>query len=179
MIATKRVLKKDQDEPVIGNIVRVKSKPIQVGEISSFIFGRKDCFEVILYDKRLKPIQRTDGSYKIKKFPVDKCKLLDESFVFKNRTFELGDVICKASSSGRKKYGVIVGFTHPDGLLSHSYANGYNGTDLIDCVEIQKRGLRRKRNSDDTLKRFSTFKHGCSGCEIDLWHKTGPKIMNM
>jgi len=178
MIATRQMLKQDQDEPEIGSIVRIKTDPVQIGEIANYVHGRKEWFEVIIYDKRLKPIQRSDGSYKVKKHLVTKCKLLDENFIYKHRTFEIGDILCKETSTGRKKYGVIVGFTHPDGLLSHSYANGYNGTDLIDCVEIEKRGLRRKRNDDDSLKRFSTFKHGCIGCEIDLWHKTGPKIIN-
>ena len=106
---------------------------------------------------------------------------MDESFKikFKANVIELGDIVCKRYEfASVKRYGVVVGFTHPDGLLSTSYSNGYNGTDLIDCVEIEKRGLRRKRDNEGSLKRFSTTSERVSSCEVDLWNKTGPKIIS-
>ena len=80
-------------------------------------------------------------------------------------------------SNIRCNYGIIVGFTHPDGLMTNSYYNGYNGTDLLECVEITRKGLRRKRNSDGGLKRFTTTKDNCNICGVDLWHRTGPKLI--
>ena len=39
----------------------------------------------------------------------------------------------------RVKYGRIVCFVHPDGLYSKSHEEGYNGKDLLECVEIDKK----------------------------------------
>ena len=137
-----------------------------------------DKYEIIVYDKRLKPVNRHDGSFKIKKIPAKKCKLIDENFKFNTSTIlELGDIVCK-KTAGISKFGLIVGFQHPDGLLSTSYENGYNGTDLIDCVEIEKRGLRRKRDVDGQIKKFVTTCERVSACEVDLWNRSGPKIVS-
>ena len=174
MTTTRRV--KDAPEINIGSVVKIKTTPVCVGEVTGLIKGRKEWYEVILYDKRLRPMIRGDGTFKRKKFLIEHCKLIDETFKFNNKTIEIGDIICK-SFNHRKRYGVVIGFTHPDGLLSTSHANGYNGTDLIDCVEIEKRGLTRKRDNLNTLKRFSTFNERVSSCEVDLWNRTGPKII--
>jgi hypothetical protein len=173
-------MKRKKEELVIdvGSVVHVKADQEFIGEVYSIIKGRRDQFEVMLYDKRLKPIMRGDGTYRRKKFLQDDCSLLDEDFKMTTDTIELGDVICRTYTDGMaKKYGVVIGFTHPDGLMSSSYAKGYNGTDLIDCVEIEKRGLSRKRDSDGNIKRFSTFSERVSCCEVDLWNRTGPKIV--
>ena len=172
----RRRSKKDAPEIEVGTVVFTKTKPEYIGEVYSIIKGRKDQFEVLLYDKRLKPIVRGDGTFRRKKFLQEQCRVLDEDFKMTSNTIELGDVICKTQHS-IKKYGVVVGFTHPDGLMSTSYAKGYNGVDLIDCVEIEKRGLSRKRDTEGNLKRFSTFSERVSCCEVDLWNRTGPKIV--
>ena len=39
---------------------------------------------------------------------------------------------------GSFRYGRIVCFVHPDGLYSTSHEEGYNGKDLLECVEIEK-----------------------------------------
>ena len=67
----------------IGSVVRAKTDPEYIGEVSGIVKSRKEWYELILYDKRLKPIIRGDGSYRRKRVPVDKCKLLDESFKIK------------------------------------------------------------------------------------------------
>ena len=169
--------KVDQHIISIGSIVTIKTDPVCIGEVYSTIQGRRELYEVILYDKRLRPMCRLDGSFKRKKFPVDICSLIDEDFRFNNDVIEIGDIICKDTT--RKRYGVVIGFTHPDGMLSTSYTNGYNGTDMIDCVEIEKRGLRRVRDQDGNLRRFSTFNERVSSCEVDLWNRTGPKIVTV
>lgn len=166
-----------KEEPTIGSVVMTRTEPIQVGEVFALVHGsRKQWYDIIVYDKRLKPLTRGDGSFKRKKLPQDECEIVDESLKFNNETIELGDIICKKTND-YTRFGVVIGFTHPDGLLSTSYADGYNGVDMIDCVEVEKRGLRRKRDSEDNLKRFSTFQTNVSACEVDLWNKTGPKII--
>ena len=46
---------------------------------------------------------------------------------------------------GAFRYGRIVCFVHPDGLYSSSHEEGYNGKDLLECVEIEKKpGLLQK-----------------------------------
>lgn len=180
-----QVMKKNKEELIgIGSVVITtyhRLEPEYIGEVSGIVKSRLNNFyELILYDKRLKPITRGDGSFRIKRMPQNDCKLLDESFKLKfdSSSIELGDIICKGCNfSTAKKYGVVVGFTHPDGLLSTSYSNGYNGTDLIDCVEIEKKGLRRRRDASGQLHRFSTTSAQTSSCEVDLWSRGGPKII--
>ncbi len=177
----KKIFKINKDDPIeVGSVVRYKTGTTrQVGEVFSVIDGSgAPRFELIVYDKRLKPMFRADGTYKIKRVSADKCKLIDENFKFKYETnYELGDVVVKKHNA-RVKYGVIIGFTHPDGLFSTSYENGYNGTDLIDCVEITKRGLTRERDHEGNIKRFSTLNERLSTCEVDLWNRSGPKIIH-
>lgn len=164
-----------EGEIIFGSVVKCRvNGTVHVGEVFGVIGDTS--YEVILYDKRLKPMCKLDGSFKIKKLPINKCKLIDENFKFNTKNdFELGDIVIKTEGINRK-YGIVVGFTHPDGLVSTSYESGYNGTDLIDCVEIEKRGLRRKRDGDGGLKRFCTLGSNLKICEVDLWNKSGPKI---
>lgn len=175
-----RLLKILKEQPIeVGSVVKFKiGSQRHVGEVYSMLSGNPPKVEVIMYDKRLRPMFTVDSKYKIKKIPLDGCKLIDENFKFNtSKEFGLGDVVVKKTTLGHR-YGVIIGFHHPDGLFSTSYENGYNGTDMIDCVEIEKRGLRRKRRRDGTLKRFTTLSDKLSTCEIDLWNRSGPKIMH-
>jgi hypothetical protein len=87
----------------------------------------------------------------------------------------LGDVIAKTYSDGNKRFGILVGFTHPDGLETSSYSTGYNGIDLLECIEVSKRMIR-KRNSDDTIKRFQTPHNKCEVCYIDYWGTNGTRV---
>ncbi len=173
-----RLLKLDRDgEITVGSVVKYKIDRKQyVGEVYS-ILSDGDKVEVIMYDKRLRPLMRGQGGFRIRKINLSACKLVDENFKFKSYDdFTIGDVVMQ-KSTGVKKYGVIIGFHHPDGLSSTSYENGYNGTDMIDCVEIHKRGLERKRNLTGGLKRFVSTNKRLTLCEVDLWHKFGPKIV--
>jgi hypothetical protein len=169
-----------RDEIEIGSVVKYRdtnARKTIVGEVCNIVgAGNTQKYEVILYDMRLKPIMRGDGTFKRRNLKSSKCKLIDETFTFDTRrAFELGDVVC-VSGHTRNKFGVIVGFTHPDGLFSTSYEHGYNGTDFIDCVEIEKRGLRRKRDFFGKVKRFSTTGNRTKICDVDLWNRSGPKI---
>lgn len=177
----RKILKIDNDNDIqVGSVVRYKQdKSRHVGEVFSFVGqGDNGKVDIIMYDKRLKPIMRTDGTYRIKRIKLSTCKLIDENFKFKyEKTYELGDVVVQKRDAN-VRYGVITGFTHPDGLFSTSYEHGYNGVDLIDCVEISKRGLSRKRDVEGNIKRFSTFNQRLSTCEVDLWNRSGPKIVH-
>lgn len=173
---------KSAEEPIeIGSVVKYKdtNNKSRVGEVVS-IFGRLNHikFDIIQYDKRFKPIVRGDGTYARKNVSRDKCKHVDEQFLKENNKggYDLGDVVCRVSET-TKRYGVIVGYSHPDGLLSTSYENGYNGTDLIECVEISKRGMDVKRNSEGKVKRFVSTGERLKCCEVDLWNRSGPKIV--
>lgn len=163
----------------IGSVVKYKcptTMKVSVGEVVGII-GQNIKYEVILYDMRLKPIVSADARFKRKTWRADRCKLIDEKFYFTtNRSFELGDVIHKTTNF-REKFGVIVGFLHPDGLYTTSYEHGYNGTDLLECVEINKRGLRRKRDILGKVKRFTTANKNIKICDVDLWNTSGPKII--
>jgi hypothetical protein len=176
-----KIFKLNKEDPVqVGSVVRYKdsNNNKKVGEVCSILGdGASEKYELIMYDKRLKPIMSADSKFKRKTVKSDRCKLIDENFKFNiTDNFELGDVICK-SSGLIKRYGIIVGFIHPDGLYTTSYEHGYNGVDLLECVEIHKRGLQRKRDVLGKVKRFTTSKSNIKCCEVDLWNRTGPKIV--
>ncbi len=171
------ILKIDREGEIeIGSVIKCRhDSKLHVGEVYGYV-GDKS-YEIILYDKRLKPIYKLDGSFRRKRVPIERCKLIDETFTFNTKgNYELGDVVQRKNTYSKPVYGVIIGFTHPDGLFSTSYEHGYNGTDLVDCVEIEKRGLTRKRTSTGEIKRFSINGDNLRICEVDLWNKTGPKI---
>ena len=94
----------------------------------------------------------------------------------RNTDPQLGDVVLHKSTI-KRKFGVIVGFVHPDELVSTSYESGYNGVDLIQCVEVDRVGLTRKQNADGTLKKFTTTKNKVKLCEVDIWNPSGLKIL--
>ena len=176
-----RIFKLNKEDDIqVGNVVRYKdtNNNKRVGEVCSILgTGENIKYELIMYDKRLKPVMSTDSTYKRKTVKSDRCKLIDVNFKFNiGESFELGDVICKTSGL-TKRYGVIVGFLHPDGLNTTSYERGYNGVDLLQCVEINKRGLQRKRDMMGNVKRFTANKSSVKCCEVDLWNRTGPKII--
>ena len=65
-------------------------------------------------------------------------------------------------------------FVHPEGLYTTSNEKGYNGKDLIECVEINPRkGLMFKRDADGELRRFQVGPHRCKICDILPMDKTG------
>ena len=49
---------------------------------------------------------------------------------------------------------------------------------MIECVEIYKRGLEVKTGTDNKPKRFTSNKDRLVVCEVDLWNRTGPKIIH-
>ena len=166
--------KEDTDPYEIGDLVESPTRNL-IGEIVSFLGDRAKSIEVIVLDKRLKPLINLEGEFKYKKLRSELLKHFDYSKLRISQGFFLGDVIAKTNASGDKRYGILVGFTHPDGLETSSYSNGYNGIDFLECIEITKRMLR-KRNADDTIKRFQTPNNKCEVCYVDYWGSGGSKV---
>jgi len=159
-----------------------KRKTIEIGdhvkEITASKGSKKRCGEVlmILHDDPsdptcecmevdpddLSPLEKkADG---IQLFKTRRSKLKHYTPIkklFAKKTFDKGDVIQHRKGS-RIKYGRIVCFVHPDGLYSKSHEEGYNGKDLLDCVEIDKKpGLLQVLGPDGEPKRFQAKGKEC------------------
>ena len=91
---------------------------VRIGEIILIREGRRRSFELIqLNPHNLEAIRRGDfAHYKRFRLTENRCKLLDQSKFEKKRSFRIGDVICKVYVD-HLRYGRIVNFLHPDGLL--------------------------------------------------------------
>jgi len=158
----------------LGDVVETTKKPRYVGEVVNIMINRRETLEIILLDKRLKPIRTYDGAYKLKRVRKKDCKPFDYTKIRKkSNQFELGDIVQKSST----RYGILVGYAHPDGLLTSSYEKGYNGTDLLELIEINPRDLTRRRNSDGTIKKFVTHNKNCIVCQVNLWNNKKPRLI--
>ncbi len=148
----------------------------RLGEICGILDDRRGrAFELILLNPHdLSPVIRGDlGSYKRFKLQENRCIRLDEEKYAGKRTFRIGDVIRKSYDTF-VRYGIIVNFVHPDGILSSSHLKGYNGRDLLECVEVSRRpGLQRIRDKDGNLKRFTTSSYNCQICKLKPMDKKG------
>ena len=166
--------KEDSDPYEIGDIVESPTRNL-IGEVVSFLKDRARSIEVIVLDRRLKPLINLEGEFKYKKLRSELLKHFDYSKLRISQGFFLGDVIAKTNASGDKRYGILVGFTHPDGLETTSYSNGYNRFDFLEFIEVSKR-MARKRNSDDSIKKFRTLNNKCEVCYVDYWGSGGSKV---
>ncbi len=159
-----------------------KKKTIEIGdhvkEIVAVKGGKKRCGEVlmILQDDPgdptcecmevnpddLTPLEK--GSDGIQMFKTKRSKLkhyTPRKQLFTKKTFEKGDVVQHKRGS-TVRYGRIVCFVHPDGLYSTSHEEGYNGKDLLECVEIDKKpGLLQIMGPDGEPKRFQAQGKDC------------------
>lgn len=178
----KTILKILLDKPPgIGSIVKFKDSippRIVVGEVCGFVgSGDRLKYEIIMLDKRMNPMMHVNGSYKRRNIPANKCKHVDVQRVKSvKRDFEIGDVVCH-NRFGLRRFGVITSFINPDGLASTSYNTGYNGTDLICCVEIKPRGLARVKDIDGNHKNFVVSNKRLKICKVDIWNEQGSKIL--
>ena len=104
----------------------------------------------------LEPLSRGGDFAEFKRFrqSEDRCIRLDESKYVKRRTFQIGDVIRNVLAN-IVRYGIIVNFLHPDGLMASSHEKGYNGKDHLECIRISGRpGLFRKKDRNGQVMRF-------------------------
>ena len=166
--------KEDSDSYEIGDIVESPTRNF-IGKVVSFLGDRAKSIELIVLDRRLKPLINLEGEFKYKKLRSDLLKHFDYSKLRISRGFFLGDIIAKTDLSGNKRYGILVRFTHPHGLETTSYSNGYNGIDFLECIEVSKKMIR-KRNADDSNKRFQTPNNKCEVCYVDYWGTSESKV---
>jgi len=110
----------------------------------------------------LTPLEK--GSDGIQMFKTKRSKLkhyIPRKQLFSKKTFEKGDVV-QVKRGATIKYGRIVCFVHPDGLYSTSHEDGYNGKDLLECVEIDKKpGLLQIIGADGEPRRFQAQGKDC------------------
>lgn len=174
-------LKVMYDQPIeVGSYVKFKENVparVGVGQVCSIVgSGEKIKYEVYLLNKRFKNIIKSDDTYKRRTIHSKYCKHVEiNSTIFHKKSFEIGDIVCH-NLLGFKRYGVITGFTHPDGLESTSYMNGYNGSDLIECVQVNKIGLTRYRDGRNKIKKFTCCTKRLKLCEVDIWDEKGVLI---
>ncbi len=153
-----------------GDIVVEKNTGSQrrrVGEIVLITESKRPKLKLIeLIPRSLSPKFTADYS-KLRYFssPIEKCRKLKLANA-KHNAFQLGDVLV-SHRFGSCRFGIVVGFHHPDGLYSDSWEKGYNGKDIIECVEISGRsGLPRKRDMHGKIKKFEIDPSHAKLCEI-------------
>ena len=119
-----------------------------------------ECVEI--HPDELVPLEK--GSDGMRSFRTKRSKLklyTPRKQLFAKKTFEKGDVV-RHKRGATIRYGRIVCFVHPDGLYSTSHEEGYNGKDLLECVEINKKpGLLQIIGPDGEPKRFQAQGKDC------------------
>ena len=155
----------------LGDIVVERStsgKRKRIGEIIFIKEGKRTKLRLIeLVPKSLSP-KFSENHSRLRHFtlPIECCKKLKLSRPSKGKVIQIGDVLL-SRRLGILKFGLVVGFHHPDGLYSDSWENGYNGKDIIECVEISGRsGLPRKRDQIGKIKKFELTFSQAQLCEI-------------
>ncbi|MEK9771942.1 MAG: hypothetical protein VW576_00105 [Opitutae bacterium] len=155
----------------LGDIVVEKNSGFarkRVGEIVFITEGKKPKLKLLeLAPRSLSP--KFAGNYARLRFfntLQENCRKLKVLNIKKRKVFQLGDVISHRRLQSFR-FGIIVGFHHPDGLYSDSWEKGYNGKDIIECVEISGRsGLPRKRDADGKIKKFEIGPAHAKLCEV-------------
>ena len=158
-----------------------KKKVIEIGDhvketVSSK--GKKRCGEVLMilddnpgdptmecveiHPDELVPLEKGPDGMRSFRTKRSKLKLYTpRKQLFAKKTFEKGDVV-RHKRGATIRYGRIVCFVHPDGLYSTSHEEGYNGKDLLECVEINKKpGLLQIIGPDGEPKRFQAQGKDC------------------
>lgn len=171
------------DKPItVGSVVKFKQLiPRRVGFGEVFAIreqGKRTKLEICVLDKRLQYTQRMDMTYKTITVKMSDCKHVYISRANKrSKNFQVGDIIRKKQLLGFKnKYGIIVGFKHPDELETTSYME-YNGVDLLQCVEIDPVGLSRMKDNKNEHILFECQGKNARVCEVDTWHEKGARIV--
>ena len=149
----------------VKEIVASKGSKKRCGEVLMILQddpGDPTCELLEVNPDDLTPLEKgTDG---VQMFKTKRSKLkhyVPRKQLFSKKTFEKGDVI-QHKRGASLRYGRIVCFVHPDGLYSTSHEEGYNGKDLLECVEIDKKpGLLQIIGPDGEPKRFQAKGKDC------------------
>jgi hypothetical protein len=179
-----QIEEKGKTELEVGDIVIENSNHLRKKRLGEIIFirsGRKNDrkFELIQLNRHdLSPITKYDMSNKQFSIHESQCERVNLANFERKKSFELGQTICDEHENW-SRYGRIVGFVHPDGLYSNSYEKGYNGKDLLECVEISPRnGLPRKTFESGQAKMFCAKPNKAKVCEVLPMDKNGGVRIN-
>ena len=149
----------------VKEIVASKGSKKRCGEILMILQddpGDPTCELMEVNPDDLTPLEK--GSDGVQMFKTKRSKLkhyTPRKQLFSKKTFEKGDVV-QVKRGATIKYGRIVCFVHPDGLYSTSHEDGYNGKDLLECVEIDKKpGLLQIIGADGEPRRFQAQGKDC------------------
>jgi len=178
MIAKRK--RKNKEPLQVGDLIieeKDGDRKRRIGEILFVREGRRRVFELLELNRHdLTPLYSLNmQSQKTFRLNEDRCKRLNmQKYIRASQSrFSLGQVI-KQSTQTRTRYGIIVGFLHPDELYTNSYEEGYNGKDLLECVEIYPRqGLPRKILADGKPKIFCSPPESAKTCEVLPMDKDG------
>ena len=155
----------------LGDVVVERNTGIgkkRVGEIVFITDGKKPKLKLLELTARSLTPKFSGNFSRLRYFSSarEKCRKLNVLKMKTRKVFQLGDVI-RHRRAGTFRFGIIVGFHHPDGLYSDSWEKGYNGKDVIECVEISGRsGLPRKRDHDGKIIKFEIGPSHAKLCEI-------------
>lgn len=170
---------KDLKKPIeVGELIIHKDKTSgrkRFGEVVGLIEARNRKFQVLEVNQNDFTPMFKDNLSELKFFSCNasECKRLNLFRLREKNSFHPGDVI-RQNRGGRLRFGIIIGFTHPEGLYSDSLENGYNGKDLLECVEISGRaGLPHKLDSLGQVKRFQADPKYTKLCEVLPMDKNG------
>lgn len=147
----------------------------RIGEVVAIFGDKKRKLQVLELNRHdLSPfLSHTKDKLKFFTIDSEKCRKLDLARIRKPNSFLPGDVV-RHAKNGRIRFGIIIGFTHPEGLYSESIEKGYNGKDLIECVEISGRaGLPQKLDAMGKVKRFTVGPDSLKICEVLPMDKNG------
>jgi len=171
---------------MVTNKKKKKKKDLEIGDIvreTRATKGKKRCGEILMiladdpsdptmecvevHPDELTPLEK--GSDGLRTFKNKKSRLkhyTPRKKLFKKKVFEKGIVI-RHKRGMTIRYGRIVCFVHPDGLYSTSHEQGYNGKDLLECVEISsKPGLLQVIQPDGEPKRFQAQGKDCKIMDV-------------
>lgn len=169
MIAKRKIR---NDEPLqVGDLIivdKTESQKKRIGEVIFIREGRRRVLEVVELNRHdLSPRFSLDMQcQKTFRLNEEQCERMKVQENLPPDTFALGQVIRKTTAD-RTRYGIIVGYHHPDGLYPRSYEDGYNGKDLLECVEISPgEGLPRKTHRDGRPKVFYSRAKRTETCEV-------------
>ena len=176
-MASKKTVKKHKDLTVGDRVIEKfpTSNKKRIGEILFVIDGKRKKFELLQLNRHdLSPLLRQNNEQlKFFRLREDQCKRLNEFKYREKKTFRIGNFI-RHTSHGRIRFGKIVSFVHPEGLYTDSNEKGYNGKDLIECVEVLPgQGLTIKFDASGEIKRFVIGPSHCKLCEILPMDKSG------
>lgn len=176
-MTSRKKVRKHKDLEVGDRVIEKfpTSSKKRIGEILFIIDGRRKKFELMQLNRHdLSPLLRQNNEQlKFFRLREDQCKRLNEFKYREKKTFRIGNFI-RHTSYGRIRFGRIVSFVHPEGLYTESNEKGYNGKDLIECVEVSPRkGLTIKFDADGEIKRFVIGPSHCKLCEILPMDKSG------